>query len=98
LSRFPRHEAHHVRRERGQFHRLFAVTHGIGIPLAKINPHIAALGPAQLLQLLLKSRDTLPQIRIVRSDRAEYADPPHALALLRWCRERPRNGRPAHQL
>src|SRR5262249_52861960 len=48
------------------------------------------IGPAQLLQPLLECRDLEARFRIVRDPSHQHADAPHALALLRARRERPR--------
>ena len=52
--------------------------------------HIAADGPIQLLQRLQERRETCLKFRIVRSYGHEHPDAPHAVALLRTRRERPR--------
>jgi len=59
--------------------------------------HIAADGPAQLLQALGKCCDPGLAEGIPCSERHEHADAPHALALLRARRERPRGHRTAEQ-
>ena len=56
-----------------------------------IDPQIAAVGPAQLLQRLQKRCRTVLRVRIVGVDAGDHADAPHAL--LRARGERPRNGR-----
>ena len=55
-----------VRRERGQFRRVFANVGGIAHGPADVNLHVAAIGPAQLLQRLPERRDAGLRIRIVR--------------------------------
>src|SRR5262245_7075143 len=70
---------------------------GIARAPAVIDPHIAAVGPAQLLQPLQKRRDAGLSFRIVRSQVHEYPDAAHPLRLLRPCRKRPRRRRAAEQ-
>jgi hypothetical protein len=53
------------------------------------DPHIAALGPAQLLQRLLKRYEVVLLTRIVRVQVEEHSDAAHALGLLRLRRVRP---------
>jgi hypothetical protein len=77
-----------VGRERDQFMRVFARVSSISPAPAVFDPQVAALGPAQLLQRLQERRD----VGTVRRGAAqEHTDVPHALALLRARRERPRN-------
>ena len=66
-------------------------------PQRVVDPHVAAVGPAQLLQPLQERRDAGLRFRIVRGAVHEHADAPHALALLRARRERPRGRRAAEQ-
>ena len=61
---------------------------------AVVDPHVAAVGPAQLLQRLQERRDAGLAFRIVRGHVHEHADAPHALGLLRPRRERPRRRAP----
>src|SRR5262249_28426970 len=61
-----------------------------------VDPHIAAGGPAQLLQPLREGRDPRQRFRILDRDRLEHTDAPHALGLLRACCERPCR-RPANE-
>ena len=57
---------------------------------AKVHPHVAAIGPTEIRKRLSERRDaSLPQ-GIVFVVPHEHADAPHAVALLRPCRERPR--------
>src|SRR5215472_7504017 len=56
----------------------------------------AALGPPESRKPLAKRRDTQLSFRIALGERHQHADTPHALALLRARRERPR-GRAAKQ-
>src|SRR5262245_21549805 len=76
---------------------MLVIARVIGGPPAIVNPHVAADGPARLLQSLQKSSDTRLRFRIVRSEVREYADPPHPLRRLRPRRERPRGRRAAEQ-
>src|SRR5262245_28547708 len=55
-----------------------------------VDPYVAALGPSQFLQSLTEGCDASLTFRIVRRYVHKYSDPPHALALLRARRERPR--------
>src|SRR4051794_2771544 len=59
---------------------------------ATVNQHVAAVRPAQLLQLLQQRRDAALAFRIVRGQVHENADAPHPLALLRASREWPCHG------
>ena len=87
-----------VRRERGQFHRVFANGVGIGCGPAGVDPHVAAVDPAQLLQPLQERRVAGLRVWIVRADAArEYTDAPHPLDLLRARCERPRGRRAAEK-
>ena len=56
-----------VRRERDQFRRVSANAVGIARAPAIVDPHVAAVGPAQLLQPLQERRDAGLRFRIVRS-------------------------------
>src|SRR5262245_13301812 len=67
-----------------------------GVRPASIDPQIAAVHPAQFLQLLDERSALRPSFRIALRPAHQYADPAHAVALLRPCRERPR-GRGAEQ-
>ena len=78
-----------VRCERDQFCRVFAVAVGIALAPAKVNPQIAAVNPAQLLQDLPERRDACLTFSIVRGSVYEHTDPPHLLGLLRAYSERP---------
>ena len=71
---------------------------GIARAPASIDAHVAAVGPAQLLQPLQERRDA--GLRIAdrpRRELDEHADAPHPLALLRARRERPRRRRTAEK-
>src|SRR5262245_33193914 len=60
--------------------------------MAIFDPHVAAIGPAQLLKPLPECPVTGVAVRIVGGGAArEHADSPHALALLRPRRQRPRH-------
>src|SRR5262249_29622717 len=77
-------------RERDELRRPFARTVGIGGAVSNIQPHVAALDPAQLLQPLPKGRAALVCLGIVSRLVHKHADAPHALArLMRACCERP---------
>ena len=79
-----------IRSKPDQFRRMPANLGGIASGPAGIDPEVAADGPAQQRQPLQKRPDPSLKLRIVRGCVQEYADAPHALALLRARRERPR--------
>src|SRR3954451_14401824 len=81
----------HVRRERDQLRSVFVDVFGIASAPTGVNPHVAAVYPPQLLQALPEGGDAGQRFDIVRSQTREHADAPHALALLRTRRARPRN-------
>jgi formate-dependent nitrite reductase cytochrome c552 subunit len=83
-------EAARKLQRRGQFRRGFANAVGIARAPAVIDPHVAAVGPAQLRQPLQKRRGLGPRIPIIRCQYLEHADAPDAVALLCSCGERPR--------
>src|SRR5262249_49934013 len=78
--------------ERNQFRRLFANALGIAHGPAIFDARVAAVGPTKLLQALRESGEPGLTFRIVGGQIHEHADSPHALALLRARRERPRCG------
>src|SRR6516164_6650910 len=78
-----------VRCERNQFQGVSARPVGIVLAPAEVDPHIAAIAPAQLLQGLLERREAGLTLRIVCGPAHEYADAPHTPALLRTRCERP---------
>src|SRR6266511_3195908 len=59
-----------------------------GVPI--IDADIIALGPSESFESLAESRKARLHFRIAFRAAHQYADPPHALALLRARRERPR--------
>src|SRR5262249_19288121 len=62
------------------------------------DPHVSAVSPASLLQALDEGVAASLPFRIVRSQAAhQHADAPHALALLRAYRKRPRGRRAAEE-
>src|SRR5262245_4277934 len=71
----------------------------IGVTAAppKVHPHVAAIGPTQFRKRLNERRVATVPLRIVFVVRHEHADVPHALALLRSRRARPRHRRAAEQ-
>src|SRR5262249_9548429 len=87
----------YVWRQRDQFRCMFAKVLEIAGRKAIINSHIVAVGPAQLLQSLLECREAYLVVLIVPIHAREHADAPHALALLRACRQRPCRRRAAEQ-
>src|SRR5262249_13183349 len=76
-------------RESGQFSRVSTNFGGIVGRPARVDPHVAADGPAQDRKPLLESPDPGLKYRIVRRCGQQHADPPHSLLLLRARRERP---------
>ena len=78
-----------VRRERQKLLGISLKTTGVARCPAVVDPHVAAVGPAQLLQPLQERRDAGLSFRIVGGEVHEHADAPHPLALLRARRERP---------
>src|SRR5262249_48505970 len=70
---------------------------GIGSGPARVDPHVAADGPAQWHQRLQERPDPGLIIRIVRGCAQKHTDPPHAFGLLRMGREWPRHCRAAYQ-
>src|SRR5262249_14909936 len=64
---------------------------------AKLKGDVAPLGPAQFLQSLLERAEAPRPFRIALGEALQHADPPHALALLRAHRERPRHRRTTEQ-
>jgi hypothetical protein len=56
----------------------------------KVRPHVAANGPTQARKRLSERRDVSLPHGIVLVARSEHAHAPHAVALLRPRRERPR--------
>src|SRR4029077_10808687 len=70
---------------------------GTGSGPAGVDPHVAADGPAQLLQPLQERPDAGLKFRIVRGYGQEYADAPHRLRLLRARSEWPRRRRAPDQ-
>ena len=70
LATAPRSRCHgqdDVRRERNQFRRVSANAVGITPAPTSVDPHVAAVDPAQLLQSLQERRDASLRFRIVRA-------------------------------
>src|SRR6185369_16533224 len=86
-----------IRRECNQFLRVAAIALGIVHAPAGVNPHVAVVAPAQLLQGLPERRDGGLTFWIVSGPIHEHADAPHALRLLRTRAERPRSRRAAEK-
>jgi hypothetical protein len=78
-----------IRRERKQLVGIFAKAINIARGPAGIDPHVAAIAPAQLLQPLHECDESALPFRIVRGQIHQHSNPPHPLALLRARRERP---------
>jgi hypothetical protein len=55
----------------------------------KVDPQVAAIGPLQLRKRLRERGEATLPLGIVFVIPHEHADAPHAVALLRACRERP---------
>jgi len=72
-----------VRCERDQFLRVSARPVGIVLAPADVDPYIAGIAPAQLLQGLLERREAGLRLRIVCGPAHEYANASHSLRLLR---------------
>src|SRR6516164_6797800 len=68
---------------------MFAKALGIAGAKAILNPHVEAVGPAQLLQPLQERSDAGHGFRIVRSCAHEHRDATHSLARLCARRHRP---------
>jgi hypothetical protein len=62
-----------------------------------INPRVAAIGPTQVRKRLRERRDDSLHLRVVFVAPHEYADAPHAVALLRARHTRPRSYRAAER-
>jgi hypothetical protein len=68
-------------------------SHPIDVILAappKVHPHVAAIGPTRVRKRLRERREARLHDGIVFVAHHEHADAPHAVALLRPRRERPR--------
>ena len=70
---------------------------GIGHGPAGVDPHVAAVGPAQLRQALQERRHAGLIFRIIRGRCHQHANSPNALALQRVRGEGPRRCRAAEQ-
>ena len=70
---------------------------GLGRGPARVDVHVAALAPSQLLQALLERRDAGLIVRVVGGRGHQHADAPHPLRLLRARGERPRRSRTAEK-
>ena len=81
-------------RERDQFGCVLAGQCCIAVGPADIDPHVAAVGPAQLCQTLPKCRHAVLHVYTIGA--AQHADASHALALLRARRVRPGRRHPAN--
>src|SRR5262249_18120076 len=86
-----------VRCERNQFARILAHGCETACTPALIDPQVAPDSPAQLLQFLQKGAKSGLSFGIVRGQRHEHADAPHAVGLLRARRQRPRRCRAAEK-
>src|SRR5262249_59334659 len=77
--------------------RVSAGAVGIAQGPADVDPHVAAVGPAQLLQPLQERCVAGLPFRIVLDQVREHADAPHPVGLLCTCREWPRRSRAAEK-
>src|SRR5262249_9575297 len=82
--------------KREQLRDVFARSLGIAAAPARVDPRVAALGPAQLLQALQECRQTGLPFRSV-GHAHEHPDAPEAIRLLRTRQERPRSRRTAER-
>jgi hypothetical protein len=80
----------HVGLQRDQFFREHLCLR-TGRRKPSVDADIAAFRPSTLFQPLSECREASPGLRIVFGECHEHADAPHALALLRARRERPRS-------
>jgi hypothetical protein len=62
----------------------------VGRRPASVDPDIAALRPAELLESLAERRDKGLSFRVALGICHQHVDPPHPLRLLRACGEGPR--------
>ena len=63
---------------------------GISLRPANIEAHVAAVAPAQLLQRRAQAGEARLPVSVALGEAQQHTDPPHAFALLRARRERPR--------
>ena len=70
-----------VGRERSQFRRVPANLGGIGRGPAGVDAHVAADGPARLLQSLLECPHTGLKFHVARGSGQQHTDAPYALGL-----------------
>ena len=68
--------------------RMFASVVGAAGGPAGVDPHVAAVGPARLLQPLQECREASLRFGIIFGVGNQHADAPHALGLLRPRRKR----------
>src|SRR5262249_48683171 len=78
-----------VGRERGQFRRMLTHALVIACAISILDRYVVSDLPTQLLQRLLERGVASHHFRIVRGQRCERRDAPHALRLLRARREWP---------
>jgi hypothetical protein len=74
-----------------------AIAVGIAGTPANIDPHVAAIGPAQFLQALQERREARLSLLIIRGQAHEHPDPAHLIRLQCPRRERPCGCRAAEQ-
>ncbi|MGC2046697.1 MAG: hypothetical protein WA669_22970, partial [Pseudolabrys sp.] len=80
-----------VWRERNQFCCVSAFAVDIVRTPADVDPHIATISPALLLDAVLECREASLTLWVVGGPVHEYTDAPHPLRLLRARRHRPHN-------
>src|SRR5262249_54120798 len=87
----------HVRRERPKLLGISVKAIGVARCPAGVDPYVAAVSPARLLQPLDERDNARLSFRIVRGQVHQNTDPPRPFALLRACRKRPRGRCAAEQ-
>src|SRR5262249_30990180 len=83
--------------ERNQLCRKRPSPAGIAPSKAHIDSQVAPAGPSQTRQCAFEFREGGLPLRIILTAADQSADPPHALALLRPRRQRPRRSRGAEE-
>jgi len=85
----------------GEFSAIQTVAPSLAVNIVRaptnVDPHIAAIAPAQLLQGLLERREAGLPLFIIRGSVYEDANAPHPIWLLRARRKRPRCGTTEHR-
>src|SRR5262245_14553281 len=86
-----------VGREPHQFLRILAIAVNLARSPTEVDSQVAAHRPTELLQPLQERCEASLVVGIVRIPRHEHTNPPHPLALLRPCRQRPSRRRAAEK-